>query len=87
MIVKQHIQSKLKVKKCGHDLFYADIVSFFVTRKFQKTGNKIFRKYVTYDNIKSHNKPGLHPRSRSYIFGKNTEGRREFRLAPHPLVF
>ena len=29
---------------------------------------------MTYDNIKSHKKPGLHPLSRRYIFGKTTEG-------------
>ena len=29
---------------------------------------------MTYDNIKSHKKPGLHPLSRRYIFGKTTGG-------------
>ena len=29
--------------------------------------NEIFRKDVTYDNIKSHKKPGIHPLSRRYI--------------------
>ena len=33
-----------------------------------------FQKNVTYDNIKSHKKPGLHPLSRRYIFGKTTGG-------------
>ena len=33
-------------------------------RKF----NKLFRKDVAYDNIKSHKKPGLHPFSRRCIF-------------------
>ena len=33
--------------------------------------SEIFRKDVTYD-IKSHKKPGLHPLSRRYIFGKTT---------------
>ena len=36
--------------------------------------NGIFRKDVTYDNIKSHKKPGLHPLSRRYIFGKTIGG-------------
>ena len=34
--------------------------------------NIIFRKDVTNNNIKSHKKPGLHPHSRSCIFGKTT---------------
>ena len=34
--------------------------------------SEIFRKDVTYDNIKSHEKPGLQPLSRRYIFEKNT---------------
>ena len=38
-------------------------------RKF----NEIFRKDLTYDNTKSHKKPGLHPLFRRYIFGKSTE--------------
>ena len=34
-----------------------------------------FRKDVTYDNIKSHQKkPGLHPLSRRSIFGKTAGG-------------
>ena len=36
--------------------------------------SEIFRKDVTYDNIKSHEKPGLQPLSRRYIFEKNTGG-------------
>ena len=35
--------------------------------------NEIFRKDVTYDNIKSHKKPGFHPLFRRHIFEKNTE--------------
>ena len=34
--------------------------------------NEIFRKDVNYDNIKSHKKTGLHPVSRTCIFGKTT---------------
>ena len=34
--------------------------------------NEIFRKDVTYDNIKILKKRGLHPLSRRYIFGKTT---------------
>ena len=34
--------------------------------------NKIFRKVLAYDNIKSHKKPGIHPLSRKCIFGKTT---------------
>ena len=36
----------------------------------------IFRKDVSYDNVKSYKKPGLHPLSRRYIFRKTTEGSR-----------
>ena len=36
--------------------------------------NEIFRKDVTYDNIKSHKEPGLHTLSRRCIFGKTTGG-------------
>ena len=36
--------------------------------------NETFRKDVTYDNIKSHKKPGIQPLSRRYIFGKTTGG-------------
>ena len=36
--------------------------------------NEIFRKDVTYDNIKSHKKPGFHPLFRGCIFGKTTGG-------------
>ena len=36
----------------------------------QRNFNKIFRKDVTYGNIKSHKKPGVHPLSRRYIFEK-----------------
>ena len=34
--------------------------------------NEIFRKDVTYDNIKSHEKPGIHNFSEKHIFGKTT---------------
>ena len=33
---------------------------------------EFFREDVTYDNIKSHQKPGLYSLSRRYIFGKTT---------------
>ena len=36
--------------------------------------NKVFREDITYDNIKSHKKPGFHPLFRRYIFRKTTEG-------------
>ena len=36
MIVKQIIESRLKIKKCRHQLLYADIISFIVTRKCEK---------------------------------------------------
>ena len=35
--------------------------------------NEIFRKDVTYDNIKSQNKPELYSFSKKHIFGKNKE--------------
>ena len=37
---------------------------------------------MTYDNIKSHKKPGLQPLSRRYIFGKTTGG---VYLTPTPI--
>ena len=39
--------------------------------------NKIFRKNLCYDNIKSHKKPGLYPLFRKYNFGKTTRGGRQ----------
>ena len=36
--------------------------------------NEIFRKVGTYDNIKSHKKPGLHTLSRRWIFCQNHRG-------------
>ena len=36
--------------------------------------NYIFREDVTYDNIKSHKKTGLHPLFSRYIFRKTTKG-------------
>ena len=36
--------------------------------------NEVFRKYVTYDNIKSHKKQGFHPLFRRNIYRKVTEG-------------
>ena len=41
--------------------------------KNPKNFNEIFRKDVTYDNLKSHKKPGLRAFSRRYIFGKSLE--------------
>ena len=43
--------------------------------------DEIFRKDVTYDNIKSHKKARFHPLFRMYIFRKNTRG---IRLNPLP---
>ena len=34
--------------------------------------NEIFRKNVTHNNIKSHQKSGLHPLSRKHNIGKTT---------------
>ena len=85
-----------KYKKCWHYLFYADVISFFVTRKSQQIGkidanrwkwliltekvfiflndtrnsNEVFKKDVTYDNIKSHKKSWFYPLFRRYIFRK-----------------
>ena len=36
--------------------------------------NEIFRKDVTYDNIKSHRKTRFHPLFGRYIFGKTSSG-------------
>ena len=46
--------------------------------------NETFRKNVTYDNTKSHQKSGLHPRSRKHNFEKTTG--RGFKLTPPPLT-
>ena len=43
-------------------------------RNFIEIFRKDFRKDVTYDNIKSHKKPGLHLFSEKNIFGKTTGG-------------
>ena len=45
---------------------------------------EIFRKDVTYDNIKSHKKPGLHALSRKCISGKTTGEGGGFKLTPQP---
>ena len=60
----------------------ADVISFFVTRKFQRKFsyflkdmrnlNAIFRQDVTYDNVKSHKEAWVHPLFRRYIFGKTS---------------
>ena len=42
--------------------------------KLHRSFNKIIRKDVNYDNIKSHKKAELHPLSIRYIFGKTTGG-------------
>ena len=39
-----------------------------------RNSNETFRKDVTYYNIKSHKKAGLHTLPRRYIFGKTTGG-------------
>ena len=44
--------------------------------------NEIFRKDVTYDNIKIHKKTGSHPLFRKYIFRKSTA---EVKLTPPSL--
>ena len=46
----------------------------------------MFRKYVTYDNIKSHQNPGLHSLFRRYIFQKITGGKGGSNLLPPPTV-
>ena len=43
---------------------------------------EIFRKDVSYDNIKSHIKPGFHPLCKRYIFRKT---KRRVKLTPPPL--
>ena len=40
----------------------------------KKNLNGFFRKDLTYENIKRHEKPGLRPLSRRSAFGKTTEG-------------
>ena len=47
-----------------------------------KNFNEIFRKDVTYNNIKSHKKSGLHPLSKRYIFGNTTGGEGQIKPAP-----
>ena len=36
MVVKKSTESKLKIKKCWHQLLYAHIISFIVKRKCEK---------------------------------------------------
>ena len=45
-----------------------------------KNFNKVFKKYVTYDNFKTHKKPGLHCFSRKYIFWKTAGRGRQLKL-------
>ena len=49
--------------------------------KIVNIDGEIFRKDVTYDNIETHKKPGLHPLFGRYICGKTT-GR--VKLTPPP---
>ena len=68
-------------------MLYAEVISFFVTRKCQKIQKssdllndlrnfkEFFRRFLTYNNIKSDKKPRLHHLSRRYIVGKMTEER------------
>ena len=46
----------------------------FISSERVEELNEIFRKVVTYDNIKSHKKPGLHPVPKRYLFEKTTGG-------------
>ena len=57
---------------------------FFITSERLEEFNEIFRKDVTYGNIKSHKKPGFHPLFRRYIFRKSTG--RGFKLTLPPVV-
>ena len=41
-----------------------------------RNSNEIFRKDVTYDNIKSHKRADLHPFSKKHIFGRTASGKR-----------
>ena len=41
---------------------------FFISSEQLENFNEIFRKDVTYDNIKSHKKAGFHPLFRRYNF-------------------
>ena len=47
-----------------------------------KNFNGIFRKHVTHDNIKSHEKPVFHPFFRRYIFWKTTGRGSNWHLLP-----
>ena len=49
--------------------------------------NEIFRKDMTYDNIKSHKKPGFNPLCRRYIFRKAAGGGGGGGLQDPPVVF
>ena len=48
------------------------INSLYILNNLRRNFNDIFWKDVTYDNIQSHKKAGLHPLSRKYIFRKTT---------------
>ena len=45
----------------------------FISTRGKRNLNKIYKGDVTYDNIKSYKKAGLHSVSRKYIFGNTTE--------------
>ena len=102
--------SRLKAKKCWHNLLYAAVASSFATKKCKniqkivkngkylqrkssylphslKNLNEIFRKKVSYDNIKSHRKTGFYPLSRKNSFGKTAGGGQIDPCSPHPPGF
>ena len=49
--------------------------------------NEIFRKAVSYDNVKSHNKPGLHLLFRRYNFEKKKQWGGQIDPPPTPQPF
>ena len=98
----------MRVKKCRCHLLYADVISFFVTRKNWKITpqnwrkyllskkknlltdlrnfNEIFRKDVTYDNIKSLQKTRFRTLSLSlwkvYFWRNQKRGEGQFNHSP-----
>ena len=61
---KKNKKLKKKIEEENSSFLLNDLMNF----------NEIFRKNLTYDDIKSHQKSGFHPHSRKRIFGKTIVG-------------
>ena len=57
--------------KIDENSWYCQLKSSYLLNNLRNF-NEVFRKGVTYDNIKSYKKPEFHPLFIRYIFGKTT---------------